>query len=140
MHMIYKVKFVGRLMARQGIAWLMMVFAWLGFSPAAADVIEVGANGTATVYSGPTLFLGTTISPVLKPEPKVPAAAAASREGGRPSSTTHWPDADAVAQVAPDLCSAARADASVTACTSPNAKGTSATIISSVNPSSGASP
>lgn len=78
MHMIYKVKFVGRLMARQGIAWLMMVFAWLGFSPAVADVIEVGANGTATVYSGPTLFLGTTFSPVLKPEPKVPAAAAAS--------------------------------------------------------------
>ncbi|OYU76873.1 MAG: lytic transglycosylase [Alphaproteobacteria bacterium PA3] len=52
-----------------------MACACLGFSPAAADVIEVGANGTATVYSGPTLFLGNTTSPVLKPEPKPQVAA-----------------------------------------------------------------
>ncbi|MCA3695479.1 lytic transglycosylase domain-containing protein [Aquidulcibacter sp.] len=76
--MIYKVKFVGRFIAWQKFAWFVTACASLGFSPAAADVIEVGSNGTATVYSGPTLFLGNTISPVLKPEPKAPAAAAAS--------------------------------------------------------------
>lgn len=65
-------------MAWQGFAWFAMAFACVGFSPAVADVIEVGANGTATVYSGPTLFLGTTSSPVLKPEPKAAAVATAS--------------------------------------------------------------
>ncbi len=73
--MIYKVKLVGRHTAWQGFAWLAVVCLCLRFSPAAADVIEVGANGTAKVYSGPTLFLGTTTGPVLKPEPKLPTAA-----------------------------------------------------------------
>lgn len=73
--MIFKVKLVATPMNRQSFAWIAMACACLGFSPAAADVIEVGANGTATVYSGPTLFLGNTTSPVLKPEPKPQVAA-----------------------------------------------------------------
>jgi soluble lytic murein transglycosylase-like protein len=78
MHMIYKVKLVGRLLAWQHFAWVAMTCACFGFSPAAADVIEVGPNGTPTVYSGPTLFLGTTAIPVLKPAPKAPAIATVS--------------------------------------------------------------
>ncbi|MFN8732370.1 MAG: lytic transglycosylase domain-containing protein [Hyphomonadaceae bacterium] len=76
--MIYKVKLVTRLLAWQNFAWAAMACVCLGFSPAAADVIEVGPNGTATVYSGPTLFLGTTAIPVLKPAPKAPAIATVS--------------------------------------------------------------
>ncbi len=76
--MIYKVKLVGRLMAWQHFAWVVTACACLGFSPVAADVIEVGANGATTVYSGPTLFLGTTAIPVLKPVPKAPAMATVS--------------------------------------------------------------
>jgi hypothetical protein len=78
MHMICNVKLTGKQMAQQGLAWFSFACACLGFSRAAADVIEVGANGTATVYSGPTLFLGNTASPVLKPEPKAPATATVS--------------------------------------------------------------
>jgi len=78
MHMIYKAKLMRRLVAWQNFAWVAMACACIGFSPAAADVIEVGANGTARVYSGPTLFLGNTASPVLKPELKAPAIATAS--------------------------------------------------------------
>jgi soluble lytic murein transglycosylase-like protein len=78
MHMIYKVKLVTRLLAWQNFAWAAMACVCLGFSPAAADVIEVGANGMARVYSGPTLFLGNTASPVLKLEPKAPALATVS--------------------------------------------------------------
>lgn len=74
MHMIYKVKLVGGSLASQAFAWLAMTCACFGFGPAEADVIEVGANGAATVYSGPTLFLGNTTSPVLKPEPKSQSA------------------------------------------------------------------
>jgi hypothetical protein len=44
------------------------------------------------------------------------------------------------AHVAPDRCNAARADASVAACTSPKANGTSATIINNTSPSSGTRP
>ena len=76
MHMIYKVKLAGRHKAWQGFAWLAMLCTCSGFSPATADVIEVGVNGTATVYSGPTLFLGNTTSPVLKAEPKPSVSAA----------------------------------------------------------------
>ena len=76
--MIYKVKLVRRPLAWQNFARVAMACACLGFSPAAADVIEVGANGTARVYSGPTLFLGNTASPVLKPELKAPVIATAS--------------------------------------------------------------
>ena len=76
--MIYKVKLVTRLLAWQNFAWAAMACVCLGFSPAAADVIEVGANGMARVYSGPTLFLGNTASPVLKLEPKAPALATVS--------------------------------------------------------------
>ena len=75
--MIFKVKLVATPMNRQSFAWIAISCACLGFSQAAADVIEVGANGTATVYSGPTLFLGNTTSPVLKPEPKPQMAAPA---------------------------------------------------------------
>jgi soluble lytic murein transglycosylase-like protein len=78
MHMICNVKLTGKQMAQQGLAWFSFACACLGFSRAAADVIEVGANGTARVYSGPTLFLGNTASPVLKPEPKAPATATVS--------------------------------------------------------------
>lgn len=78
MHMICNVKLTGKQMAQQGVAWFSFACACLGFSRAAADVIEVGANGTATVYSGPTLFLGNTVSPVLKPEPKALATATVS--------------------------------------------------------------
>ena len=76
--MNYRVKLVRRLLAWQKFAWIAIACTYLGFSPAAADVIEVGANGAATVYSGPTLFLGNTASPVLKPEPKAPAIAVIS--------------------------------------------------------------
>jgi len=72
MHMISRVKLVRKLLAWQNFAWVLMVCAYLGSSRASADVIEVGANGTATVYSGPTMFLGNTASPVLKPETKAP--------------------------------------------------------------------
>jgi soluble lytic murein transglycosylase-like protein len=78
MHMIYKVKLVRRLVAWQNFARAAIACTCLSFSPAAADVIEVGANGMARVYSGPTLFLGNTASPVLKPEPKTPALATVS--------------------------------------------------------------
>ncbi len=77
--MIHTLTFVGRSVTWQGCAWLAVGCACLGFGPAAADVIEVGANGVARVYSGPTLFLGTTITPVLKPEPKASAAATAQQ-------------------------------------------------------------
>ena len=73
MQMIYKMKLVGRHRAGHRIAWL----AWVccvsfGLTPATAtaDVIEVGANGAATTYSGPTLFLGNTTKPVLQREEK----------------------------------------------------------------------
>jgi soluble lytic murein transglycosylase-like protein len=78
MHMISKVILIRRPLAWQIFARVMMACACLGFSSAAADVIEVGANGTATVYSGPTMFLGNTASPVLRPEPKAPATATIS--------------------------------------------------------------
>lgn len=74
--MIYTMTLVGTRRVWQRIAWLAIVCSFIGARPALADVIEVGANGNAVVYSGPTLFLGTTTSPVLKAEPKPPVATA----------------------------------------------------------------
>lgn len=68
--MIYKVKLTMRHGAWQAFAWLVVACSCLGTGQARADVIEVGTNGTATVYAGPTLFLGDTTRPVLKPEAK----------------------------------------------------------------------
>jgi soluble lytic murein transglycosylase-like protein len=78
--MISKVILTRRPLAWQIFARVMIACACLGFSPAEADVIEVGANGAATVYSGPTLFLGNTASPVLKSEPKPPASTTVSAQ------------------------------------------------------------
>jgi soluble lytic murein transglycosylase-like protein len=45
--------------------------------PAYGDVIEIGPTGIATVYAGPTLFMGTSARPIKAPE--VPSSAAPPR-------------------------------------------------------------
>ncbi len=44
--------------------------------PAQADVIEIGPSGVATVYTGPTLFIGSSTRPIKEPEE--PSALAAT--------------------------------------------------------------
>jgi soluble lytic murein transglycosylase-like protein len=44
--------------------------------PAYGDVIEIGPTGIATVYAGPTLFMGTSARPIKAPEVPSPAAPA----------------------------------------------------------------
>lgn len=41
-----------------------MLAAWLSTSPAGAQVIEIDAQGVATTYDGPTLFVGDSAAPV----------------------------------------------------------------------------
>jgi hypothetical protein len=42
--------------------------------PAYGDVIEIGPSGVATVYAGPTLFMGTSARPIKAPEMPRPMA------------------------------------------------------------------
>ena len=46
-------------------------------APAYGDVIEIGPSGVATVYTGPTLFMGTSARPIKSPE--MPSALAEAR-------------------------------------------------------------
>ena len=46
-------------------------------APAYGDVIEIGPSGVATVYTGPTLFMGTSARPIKSPE--MPSAVAEAR-------------------------------------------------------------
>ena len=68
------------------------------------------------------------------------ASAAASREGGAPSSTIHWPETRGTAQVAPMAISACRAARSAGSCTQPKAAGPSAITKTIARPASGARP
>jgi hypothetical protein len=43
--------------------------------PAHADVIEIGPSGVATVYTGPTLFMGSTTRPIKELKAPSPMAA-----------------------------------------------------------------
>ena len=50
-----------------GIA--VMLAGWLASSPAGAQVIEIDAQGVATTYDGPTLFVGDSAAPVRAVRP-----------------------------------------------------------------------
>jgi soluble lytic murein transglycosylase-like protein len=41
-----------------------MLSGWLAALPVAAQVIEIDAQGMATTYDGPTLFVGNSVTPV----------------------------------------------------------------------------
>lgn len=67
MHMICNAKLGARLRLWQVLFRLSLGASLLAGSSAMADVIEVGSNGTAIVYSGPTLFVGNRAQPLVRP-------------------------------------------------------------------------